>query len=77
MAKSAARQWGGLSITVNAVLEALELLAPGTANLTTFLPSPALGGLPDIADVASSVMAFPGGTTGATLVVDGGSVMAP
>ncbi len=77
MAKSAARQWGGLGITVNTVLVPLELLAPGTASLTSFLPPPALGGLPDIADVASAVTAFPGGTTGATLVVDGGSVMAP
>ena len=77
MAKSAARQWGALGITVNTVLAPLELLAPELANLTSFLPPPALGGPPEVADVASAVTAFPGGTTGATLVVDGGSVMAP
>jgi 3-oxoacyl-[acyl-carrier protein] reductase len=77
MAKSAARQWGGLGITVNTVLVPLDLLASTAVGLTAFLPPPALGGPPEVADVAAAVSAFGGGTTGATLVVDGGSVMSP
>lgn len=77
MAKSGARQWGEIGITVNAVLVPLDLLAPTAAGLTSFLPPPALGAPPAITDVAAAVTAFGGGTTGATVVVDGGSVMAP
>jgi 3-oxoacyl-[acyl-carrier protein] reductase len=77
MAKSGARQWGGIGITVNAVLVPLDLLAPTAAGLTSFLPPPALGAPPAITDVAAAVTAFGRGTTGATVVVDGGSVMAP
>lgn len=77
MAKSAARQWGGLGITVNTVLVPLDLLAPTAVGLTEFLPPPALGIPSTVADVAAAVTAFGPGTTGATLVVDGGSVMAP
>jgi 3-oxoacyl-[acyl-carrier protein] reductase len=77
MAKSAARQWGSLGITVNTVLVPLDLLAPAVAELTSFLPPPALGRPSTVADIATAVGAFGGGTTGATVVVDGGSVMAP
>ena len=79
MAKSAARQWGAVGITINTVLVPLELLVPGTAQLTSFLSPPALGALPSVADVAAAITAFVDahGTTGATVIVDGGSVMAP
>ena len=78
MAKSAARQWGSLGITVNTVLVPLDLLAPAVAELTSFLPPPALGRPPTVADVAAAVSAFGDGTTGRRgVVVDGGSVMAP
>jgi 3-oxoacyl-[acyl-carrier protein] reductase len=81
MAKSAARQWGAAGIAVNTVLVPLELLVPTAAGATPFLPPPALGRAATVADVAAAVAAFadPGrnGTTGATVVVDGGSVMAP
>jgi 3-oxoacyl-[acyl-carrier protein] reductase len=81
MAKSAARQWGANGITVNSVLVPVEMLAPATAGATSFLPPPALGSAPTIADVAAVVAAFADperhGVTGATVVVDGGSVMAP
>jgi 3-oxoacyl-[acyl-carrier protein] reductase len=81
MAKSAARQWGAVGISVNTVLVPIELLVPGTAGVTSFLPTPALGALPTVADVAAAVMAFADpdrhGVTGATVIVDGGSVMAP
>jgi len=81
MAKSAARQWGAIGIAVNTVLVPIELLAPATAGATSFLPPPALGHAATVADVAGAVAAFADpdrrGVTGATVVVDGGSVMAP
>jgi 3-oxoacyl-[acyl-carrier protein] reductase len=81
MAKSAARQWGASGIAVNAVLVPLELLVPALAGATSFLPPPALGAGATVADVAAAVRSFVdsdrGGVTGVTLVVDGGSVMAP
>jgi 3-oxoacyl-[acyl-carrier protein] reductase len=81
MAKSAARQWGGDGIAVNTVLVPIELLVPATAGATSYLPPPALGAAATVADVAAAVAVFaePGrhGVTGSTVVVDGGSVMAP
>jgi 3-oxoacyl-[acyl-carrier protein] reductase len=81
MAKSAARQWGANGITVNSVLVPVEMLASATAGATSFLPPPALGSAPTIADVAAVVATFLDperrGATGATVVVDGGSVMTP
>jgi 3-oxoacyl-[acyl-carrier protein] reductase len=81
MAKSAARQWGERSITVNAVLVPLALLAPGAAGVTSFLTPPALGAPATLHDVAAAVRWFTGadstGITGATVVADGGAVMAP
>lgn len=81
MVKSAARQWGPVGIAVNTVLVPIELLAPTTAGATSFLPPPALGHAATVADVAGAVSAFADpdrhGITGATVVVDGGSVMAP
>ena len=80
MAKSAARQWGAAGIAVNTVLVPLELLVPSAAGATSFLSPPAIGA-PTLAHVAAAVVAFVDpsrhGVTGATLVVDGGSVMAP
>jgi 3-oxoacyl-[acyl-carrier protein] reductase len=81
MAKSAARQWGARNISVNTILVPIEMLVPAADDATTFLPPPALGASPTMADVAAAVMAFAGpgqhGVTGATVVVDGGAVMAP
>lgn len=82
MAKSAARQWGASGITVNTVLVPLEMIAPRGSGLTSFLSPPALGALPSAADdLAAAISWFAGrrgeGITGATIVVDGGSVMAP
>lgn len=82
LAKSAARQWGDRGITVNTVLVPLELIDPNAAPLVSFL-SPAARGREAtlLDDVASAVawLAGPTGThvTGASIVVDGGSVMAP
>jgi 3-oxoacyl-[acyl-carrier protein] reductase len=80
MAKSAARQWGADGISVNCVAVPLDLLAPGHPTLTSFLPPAALV-RDDIADIAEAVRFLAGpsasGITGATLLVDGGSVMAP
>jgi 3-oxoacyl-[acyl-carrier protein] reductase len=81
MVKSAARQWGAVDIAVNTVLVPIELLAPATVGATSFLPAPALGQAATVADVAAAVLAFAAperhGVTGATVIVDGGSVMAP
>jgi 3-oxoacyl-[acyl-carrier protein] reductase len=81
MAKSAARQWGGLGITVNSVSIPLELLAPTHAGVTSFLAPAALARVDPVDDVAGAVefLCGPGaqGITGATLLVDGGAVMAP
>jgi 3-oxoacyl-[acyl-carrier protein] reductase len=81
LAKSAARGWGGLGITLNCVClpAALfgrpELERPG-------LPVPALGRTPDLHDdVAPVVAGLVSGTfravTGLTLAVDGGVWMTP
>jgi 3-oxoacyl-[acyl-carrier protein] reductase len=81
MAKSAARQWGAVGISVNCVAVPLELLAPRLAGLASFLPPAALLGADPIDDVAGAVefLGGPGaqGISGATLLVDGGAVMAP
>jgi len=81
LAKSAARQWGGTGISVNCVSVPLELLAPTHAGHTSFLPPPARVRDNPVADVAGAVefLCSPGarGISGATLLVDGGAVMAP
>jgi len=82
MGKSAARQWGAQGITVNAVLVPPALVAPELVAATTFEAPPAVGRHPDVRDdVAATVAHFAGATgsgiTGATVIVDGGSVMAP
>jgi 3-oxoacyl-[acyl-carrier protein] reductase len=81
MAKSAARQWGEAGISVNCVAVPLGLLAPSHASCTTFLPPAALPRDDPLDDVAGAVefLAGPGaaGVSGATLLVDGGAVMAP
>jgi len=82
MAKSIAQQWGRLGVTVNSVLVAPALVAPALADATSFGAPPAVGRLPDVCDdVAATVAHFAastsGGITGATVIVDGGTVMAP
>jgi 3-oxoacyl-[acyl-carrier protein] reductase len=81
MAKSAARQWGAAGISVNCVAVPLELLARGHAGLTSFLPPAAISLDDPIDDVARAIEFLGGpdahGISGATLLVDGGAVMAP
>jgi 3-oxoacyl-[acyl-carrier protein] reductase len=81
MAKSAARQWGGVGISVNCVAVPLDLLAPTHAGLTSFLPPAAIPRGDPLEDVAGAIefLSGPGasGISGATLLVDGGAVMAP
>jgi 3-oxoacyl-[acyl-carrier protein] reductase len=82
LAKSAARQWGPQGITVNTVLVPPALVSPELVAATTFEAPPAVGRQPDLYDdVAATIAHFArptsGGITGATIIVDGGSVMAP
>ena len=82
MAKSAARQWGPLGITVNTVLVPPDLVAPVLVTHTTFNAPPVIGRLPDVrTDVLEAIGLFArasvSGITGSTVIVDGGSVMAP
>lgn len=82
LAKSAARQWGPQGITVNTLLVPPAVVAPELVAATTFEAPPAVGRLPDLRDdVAATIAHFAaptsGGITGATVIVDGGSVMAP
>jgi 3-oxoacyl-[acyl-carrier protein] reductase len=78
MAKSAARQWGRDRITVNCVAPPIELMVEGH-------DAPAggpLGRAPSARqDVAAAIALLAGDqaafVTGATIVVDGGIVMAP
>jgi 3-oxoacyl-[acyl-carrier protein] reductase len=81
MAKSAGRQWGAAGIAVNCVSVPLELLAPALAAQTTFLPPAAIPRDDPVDDIAGAIefLTGPGarGISGATVVVDGGAVMAP
>jgi 3-oxoacyl-[acyl-carrier protein] reductase len=81
LAKSAARQWGAVGISVNCVAVPLELLAPRHTGLTSFLPPAAIPRPDPIDDVAGAIefLGGPGahGISGATLLVDGGAVMVP
>jgi 3-oxoacyl-[acyl-carrier protein] reductase len=81
MAKSAARQWGAVNISVNCVAVPLELLAPAPTDTPSFVPPAAQSRVDPIDDVAGAIefLAGPGarGISGATLLVDGGAVMAP
>ncbi len=82
LAKSAARQWGPQGITVNSVLVPPELVARELAGATTFNAPPVVGRVPDLRDdVAAAIALFAAptasGITGSTVIVDGGSVMAP
>ncbi|TML41561.1 MAG: SDR family oxidoreductase, partial [Actinobacteria bacterium] len=86
LAKSAARQWGRLGITVNCVAPAWQAMVPGEAGPDqpgdpVSLADAALGP-PDLeSDVGGAVVAVAsdeaGGLTGATLCLDGGVAMAP
>jgi 3-oxoacyl-[acyl-carrier protein] reductase len=82
LAKSAARQWGPQGITVNTVLVPPDLVAPVLVATTTFNAPPVIGRLPSVGDdVVEAICLFAGatatGVTGSTIIVDGGSVMAP
>jgi 3-oxoacyl-[acyl-carrier protein] reductase len=82
LAKSAARSWAPLGITVNTVLVPPALVAPALATATAFEAPPVVGRLPDLHDdVAATIAHFAaptsGGITGSTVIVDGGTVMAP
>jgi 3-oxoacyl-[acyl-carrier protein] reductase len=82
LAKSAARAWAPQGITVNSVLVPPALVAPALATATAFEAPPVVGRLPDLRDdVAATVAHFAaptsGGITGSTVIVDGGTVMAP
>lgn len=81
MAKSAARQWGASGISVNCVAVPLGLLSPNHASLTSFLPPAAIERDDPLDDVSHAVAFLTGpsadGISGATLLVDGGAVMAP
>jgi 3-oxoacyl-[acyl-carrier protein] reductase len=82
MCKSAARQWGKDDVTVNLIAVPMALFSPALGGLTSHQSPPARGRLPEIAtDVTSAIQLFLSpksrGITGSTVVVDGGSVMAP
>ncbi|MHB8464538.1 MAG: SDR family oxidoreductase [Acidimicrobiales bacterium] len=79
MAKSAARQWGPVGITVNCVAPAFALVAEGAASP---IERPALDRGPVVRAEVAGVVAFllsdaGAGVTGSTIAVDGGSVMMP
>jgi 3-oxoacyl-[acyl-carrier protein] reductase len=77
LAKTAARQWGARGIAVNCVAPPVELVGRATSP---DVAAPALGQLPDArTDVAPVVATLVGDAfvTGTTIVVDGGTVMAP
>jgi 3-oxoacyl-[acyl-carrier protein] reductase len=79
LAKSAARQWGAQGITVNCVAPRIELMGGDGADAPTgpVLHRP-LDVRTDIAPVVATFLADPAPlVTGATVVVDGGLVMAP
>jgi 3-oxoacyl-[acyl-carrier protein] reductase len=80
LAKAAARQWGSAGITVNCVAPSLSVLGLGDDPVGS--PLPAITRRPDVrGDVAGVVATLLGpatsAVTGATIVVDGGAVMAP
>jgi NAD(P)-dependent dehydrogenase (short-subunit alcohol dehydrogenase family) len=82
LAKSAARQWGRVGITVNCLAPPLALVAPDSVAADPGVEEPALGRIPDgRADVAPVVALLAGDAarfvTGATIAVDGGVVMTP
>lgn len=79
MAKSAARQWADEGICINTLVVPLEVLRPSLAPLTTHLAPPA-GAAPDgpaIGAMLAAAMQAPAALVGATISLDGGSVMAP
>jgi len=82
LAKSAARQWGGLGIRVNCVAPPLELVDPAAGVAGPWIGELALGRAPDArTDVAPVVALLTAEAahfvTGATVAVDGGILMVP
>ena len=81
LAKSAARQWGGIGIRVNCVAPSAEQVSPGVGPLSPDVAEAALGATPAGRDAVASAIALlateRSPITGATVVVDGGVVMVP
>lgn len=82
MAKSAARQWASEGIGVNMVAVPVRIIAPELASADAHLTAPALGRDVDLFATVTSAVAVLldrdlDHLAGATLVVDGGSVMTP
>ena len=81
MAKSAARQWGGVGIRANCVAPSAEQLRPGTARWSPDVGDPALGAVPAGPEAVVAAIEPLGDErspiTGATIVIDGGVVMVP
>ncbi len=81
LAKTAARQWGARGITVNCLGLPAELLCRNMQGHGLATRSPqALGRSPDLATEVAAVVAHlviaPGIVTGATIMLDGGTLMA-
>ena len=79
MAKSAARQWAPSGVRVNLLVLPLGVLAPALEAFSTHLPPPP-GGVPTEEHVGAALLQLlqaPASMIGATVVLDGGSVMAP
>lgn len=79
MAKSAARQWAADGLTVNLLGLPLATLAPDLEPLTRHLPATASSspGPTDIGNALVPLLQAPAAMTGATVMLDGGSVMVP
>lgn len=79
LAKSAARQWGQLGVVIGTLVVPLGVLRSEAPELVRLAP-PAAGRaatLDEIANAVSFLASAGPGATGTTMIVDGGSVMAP
>lgn len=79
MVKSAARQWTEQGVVLSTAIVPLGAIWPDAPELVR-LAAPAAGRTADLEEIAvvlDSLLELPPGATGATIIVDGGSVMAP